>query len=254
VNEMRKFENKVVLVTGGNAGIGKATALAFAREGAKVVITARREPEGIAAVKEIEAAGGVASFVRADVAVEADVVRAIEHTISRYGRLDVVFNNAGIEGKNGPIDTLTSADFDETFAVNVRGTWLVMKHALPHLAKTKGSIVNNSSVVADMGLAGTTIYAASKGAISTLTRTAAIEFIKSGVRVNQVSPGPIETDMGARFFGSFDNMRGFAKASVPAGVPGASADIAAAVLYLASAEAGFVVGQSLSVDGGLVAQ
>lgn len=254
MNEMRRFESKVALVTGGNAGIGKATALAFAREGAKVVITARREPEGLAAVQEIEAAGGVASFVRADVAVEADVVRAIEHTISKYGRLDVVFNNAGIEGKNGPIDTLTSADFDETFAVNVRGAWLVMKYALPHLAKTKGSIVNNSSVAADMGLAGTTIYAPSKGAISTLTRTAAIEFIKSGVRVNQVSPGPIETDMGARFFGSVENMRGFAKSAVPSGVPGSSADIAAAVLYLASPEAGFVVGQSLSVDGGLIAQ
>ena len=251
---MKRFEGKVVLVTGGSVGIGRATALAFAREGAKVVISARREAEGIAAVKEIQAAGGSASFVRADVASDSDVAAMVAHAVAKFGQLDVVFNNAGIEGKIGPIETLGAADFDETFGVNVRGSWLVMKHALPHLTATKGAIVNNSSVVADLGMAGTTIYAASKGAITTLTRTAAIEFAKSGVRVNGVSPGPIQTDMGARFFGSLDNMRGFAQSSVPLGVPGAPNDIAEAVLYLASAQAGFLTGQTLTIDGGMLSQ
>lgn len=251
---MRRFEEKVVLVTGGNVGIGKAAALAFAREGAAVVISARREAEGIAAVREIRDAGGTASFVRADVASEADVIAMIERCVAQHGGLDVVFNNAGIEGRNGAIETLGASDFDETFAVNVRGTWLVMKHALPHLQKRGGSIVNNSSVVAEMGMAGTTIYAASKGAISALTRAAAMEFIKSGVRVNQVVPGPIETAMGTRFFGTVENMRGFAQSAVPSGTTGTPEQIAAGVLYLASAEASFVVGQSLTIDGGLLAQ
>jgi NAD(P)-dependent dehydrogenase (short-subunit alcohol dehydrogenase family) len=251
---MNRFEGKVVLVTGGSVGIGRATAEAFAHEGAKVVISARREAEGIEAVKAIQAAGGTASFVRADVANEADVIAMVGHAVSKFGGIDVVFNNAGVEGKLGPIETLGVADFDQVFGVNVRGTWLVMKHALPHLQKSKGSIVNNSSVAADLGMAGTTIYATSKGAITTLTRTAAIEFIKSGVRVNQVSPGPIETEMGSRFFGSIENMRGFAAASVPAGIAGGPSDIAAAVLYLASSAARFVVGQSLTIDGGLLAQ
>ncbi len=251
---MKRFEDKVVLVTGGNVGIGKATALAFAKEGAKVVVAARREAEGIAVVKQIEKEGGTAKFVRADVAIEADIIEMIAFAVKHFDKLDVVFNNAGVEGKLGPIETLASADFDQTFNINVRGTWLVMKHALPHLTKSKGTIVNNSSVAADLGMAGTTIYAASKGAVTTMTRTAAIEFVKAGVRVNAVSPGPIETDMGARFFGSLDNMRGFAKTAVPTGAPGMASDIAEAVLYLASAQSSFVVGQTLTVDGGLLAQ
>jgi NAD(P)-dependent dehydrogenase (short-subunit alcohol dehydrogenase family) len=251
---MKRFEHKVVLITGGNAGIGRAAALAFAREGAKVVVAGRREAEGVEVVKQIRAEGGDGAFVRADVALETDVAAMVAHAVKIFGKLDVVFNNAGVEGKLGPIETLTTADFDETFAINVRGTWLVMKHALPHLAATKGTIVNNSSVAADIGMAGTTIYSTTKGAITTLTRTAAIEFVKAGVRVNAVSPGPIETEMGARFFGSLDNMRGFAKSGVPLGVPGTPADIAEAVLYLASAQARFVVGQTLTVDGGLASQ
>ncbi len=248
---MKRFEGKVVLVTGGSVGIGRAAAQAFAREGAKVVIAARRESEGIATAKEIAADGGTAAFVRADVAVEADVVAMIDFAVKRFGALDVVFNNAGVEGKLGPIGTLGVEDFDATFNVNVRGTWLVMKYALPHLVATRGNVVNNSSVAADVGMAGTTIYAASKGAIPTLTRTAAIEFIAQGVRVNAVSPGPIETDMGSRFFGSIDNMRGFAATAVPAGRSGQAGDIAEAVLFLASPQAAYVVGQTITVDGGM---
>jgi NAD(P)-dependent dehydrogenase (short-subunit alcohol dehydrogenase family) len=248
---MQQFQGKVVLVTGGSVGIGRSAAEGFAREGASVVIAARREAEGIAAVKHLQATGAKASFVRADVASEADVVAMIAHAIKVFGRLDVVFNNAGVEGKLGPIETLAAADFDETFAVNVRGTWLVMKHALPHLTATKGVIVNTSSVAADLGMAGTTIYASSKGAIITMTRTAAIEFAPAGVRVNAVSPGPVATDMGSRFFGSLDNMHGFAKANLPLGVAGTPDDITAAVLYLASPAAKFLTGQTLTVDGGM---
>ncbi len=248
---MQTFQGKVVLVTGGSVGIGRSAAVAFAREGAAVVIAARRETEGIAAVKDIQAAGGTASFVRADVASEANIAAMIAHAVKTYGQLDVVFNNAGIEGKLGPIETLAAGDFDDVFDINVRGTWLVMKHALPHLTATKGVIINTSSVAADLGMAGTTIYASSKGAIITMTRTAAIELAPVGVRVNAVSPGPIATDMGGRFFGSLDNMHGFAKTNLPLGVAGHPDDIAEAVLYLASPAAKFLTGQTLTVDGGM---
>lgn len=251
---MSRFQDKVVLVTGGTSGIGREAAKAFAREGAKVVISGRREPQGQAVVAEIQAQGGEASFARGDVGNEPDVIAILDHVITTFGRLDVVFNNAGIEGQLGPIENVGPADFDEVFRINVRGTWLVMKHALPHLRKSGGSIVNNSSVVADIGIAGTTIYSASKGAVHSLTRSAAIEFIKSGVRVNAVSPGPIETDMATRFFGSIENARGFAQSTVPAGTAGQVGDIAEAVLYLASPAARFVVGQIQTVDGGLGVQ
>jgi NAD(P)-dependent dehydrogenase (short-subunit alcohol dehydrogenase family) len=249
---MRRFDGKVVLVTGGSSGIGQATAVAFAREGAKVVIAARREEHGVEVVKAILAGGGTASFVRTDISVEADIASAVAHAVKTYGQLDVLFNNAGIEGKNGPISELQGADFDALFLTNVKGLWLGMKHALPHLVKTKGTIVNNGSVVADIGLAGTTLYSATKGAVHALTRTAAIEFIKSGVRVNAVAPGPTATDMTNRMFGSQETFQAFAKTAVPAGAPGRVEDIAEAVLYLASAH--FVVGQILTVDGGLSAQ
>ncbi len=251
---MKRFNSKVVLVLGGNAGIGRAAAEAFAREGATVVVSARREDQGVAVVQGIQKAGGTAKFIRADVAKEADVQAAIDGTVKEYGRLDVLFNNAGIEGKNGPIAGLSAADFDETFGVNVRGAWLAMKHALPHLAKTKGNIVNNSSVAAEAGFPNFSIYSGSKGAVSALTRAAAMEFIPQGIRVNAVAPGPIETDMAARAFGSLEALREVTKATVPAGTPGAVEDVAEAVLYLASPEARFVVGQVLTVDGGFTAR
>lgn len=248
---MKRFDSKVVLVLGGNSGIGRAAAEAFAREGAKVVVAGRREDAGIAVVQGIRKAGGTAKFIRADVAIEADVKAAVEGTVKEFGQLDVLFNNAGIEGKYGPIAELGAADFDETFDINVRGTWLAMKHALPHLARTRGNVVNNSSVVADIGFPNTTVYSASKGAVSALTRTAAIEFIAQGVRVNAVAPGPIETDMAVRMFGGIDSLRELAKTLVPAGTPGVVEDVAEAVLYLASPAARFVIGQVLTVDGGL---
>ena len=248
---MKRFDSKVVLVLGGSSGIGRAAAEAFAREGARVVVSARREDQGVAVVDAIRKAGGTAKFIRADVSRDSDVKEAIDGTVKEFGQLDVLFNNAGIEGKNGPIADLAAADFDETFGVNVRGTWLAMKHALPHLARARGTIVNNSSVVADIGIPNLTIYSATKGAVNALTRAAAIEFIPQGVRVNAVAPGPIETDMASRVFGGLEGLREFARAQVPAGTPGLVEDIAEAVLYLASPAARFVIGQVLTVDGGV---
>src|SRR5215472_17186980 len=148
---MKRFESKVVLVLGGNSGIGRAAAEAFAREGAKVVVAARREDQGVAVVQGIQKSGGTAKFIRTDVARDADVKAVIDGTVKEFGQLDVLFNNAGIEGKMGPIGALGAADFDETFGVNVRGTWLAMKYALPHLARTRGTIVNNVSAVGEFG-------------------------------------------------------------------------------------------------------
>jgi len=251
---MKRFDSKVVLVLGGNAGIGKAAAEAFAREGAKVVVAARREEQGVAVVKGIQKEGGTAKFIRADVAKEAEVKAVIDGTVKEFGKLDVLFNNAGIEGKMGPVGTLTAGDFDETFGINVKGTWLALKYAAPHLAKTHGTVINNGSVVAEVGFADASIYAASKGAVHALTRAAAIELIPTGVRVNAVAPGPIETDMATRVFGSVEGLRAVAKQTVPLGVPGGVDDVAEAVLYLASPESRFVVGQVLTVDGGLTAR
>jgi NAD(P)-dependent dehydrogenase (short-subunit alcohol dehydrogenase family) len=251
---MNRFESKVVLVLGGSAGIGRAAAEAFAREGAKVVVAARREAEGVAVVQAIQKAGGTAKFIRADVASEADVKAVIDGTVKEFGKLDVVFNNAGIEGKNGPIGDLGGSDFDETFGVNVKGTWLAMKHALPHLAKTRGSIVNTGSVGGEVGFPNSSILAATKGAVHALTRAAALEFIPQGVRVNAVAPGPIETDLAARIFGSLEAFRAYFSPQIPAGAPGVVGDIAEAVLYLASPQSRFVVGQVLTVDGGLTAR
>ncbi len=251
---MKRFESKVVLVLGGNAGIGRATAEAFAREGAKVVVAGRREDQGVAVVQAIQKAGGITKFIRTDVSRDADVKAVVDATVKEFGQLDVVFNNAGVDGKMGPIGGLGTADFDETFGINVKGTWLVMKHALPHLVKTKGTIVNNGSVVGEVGFPDSSIYSASKGAVHALTRAAAMEFIPQGVRVNAVAPGPIETDMAFRVFGGVDSLRERAKQFVPTGAPGVVDDIAAAVLYLASPESRFVVGQVLLVDGGLTAR
>src|SRR5262245_57352708 len=198
---MARFNGKVVLVTGGTSGIGKATAIAFAKEGAKVVLSGRREKEGLAVVEEIKKAGGTAHFVQADVAKEADVKRLVGETVSKFGRLDVAFNNAGVE-LTGAITDVTEADYRKLFDINVWGVLASMKHEIPAMLKTGGgAIINTSSVGGHIGLPGVSVYVATKHAVEGLTKSAALEYAKQGIRVTAVAPAAIETDMVDRFAG-----------------------------------------------------
>lgn len=252
---MSRFSGKVVLITGGTSGIGKATALAFAREGAKVVLSGRREVEGAAVVDEIAKAGGTAHFVPADVAKETDVKRLVDATVAKYGRLDVAFNNAGVE-LLGPITEVTEADYRRVFDVNVWGVLASMKHEIPAMLKTGGgAIINTSSIGGHIGMAGAGVYIATKHAVEGLTKTAALEYAKQGIRVTAVAPAAVETDMIDRFAGpeGSDSRKGLT-AMHPVGRMGKAEEIAAAVLYLASDAAKFTTGISLPVDGGMLAQ
>lgn len=245
------FENKVVLITGATSGIGKASALAFAESGAKVVVSGRREPEGQAVVAEIKAAGGEATFIRADVAKEADVEALIAGTLAAYGRLDVAFNNAGVE-MGGPIPDVNEADYHRVFDINVWGVLASMKHEIPAMLKTGGgSIINTSSIAGHIGMAGAAIYIASKHAVEGLTKTAALEVAAQGIRVNAVAPGPIVTDMLDRFAGGIESDTAkYLVSLVPAARMGGAREIAQPVLWLASEASSYVTGQSILVDGG----
>ena len=246
-----KFDGKVALVTGGTSGIGKATAIAFARAGAKVVLTGRREKEGAQAVDEIKKLGGDAAFVRADVAKDADVKAMVDFAIGKYGRLDVAFNNAGVEWK-GPLDQATEAEYRRIFDINVWGVLNSMRHEIPVMLKNGGgTIVNTSSVAGHVGLPQVSVYIASKHAVEGLTKSLALEFAKQNIRINAIAPGVIATEMFDRF--ADDAFRAQIPSIVPVGRAGASEEIAAAVLYLASDDARFTTGASLVVDGGYVA-
>lgn len=248
------FQNKVVLITGATSGIGKTSALAFAKAGAKVVISGRREAEGQAVVNEIKAAGGEATFVKADVAVEADVAALVAKTVATYGRLDVAFNNAGIE-LTGPIVDVNEADYRRTFDINVWGVLASMKHEIPAMLKQGGGvIINTSSVAGHIGMAGASVYIASKHAVEGLTKAAAMEYAKQGIRVNAVAPAVIETDMFERFTGGNEEAANYMRSLHPIGRGGRSEEIANPVLFLASDAASFITGASLNVDGGFLAQ
>jgi NAD(P)-dependent dehydrogenase (short-subunit alcohol dehydrogenase family) len=241
------YTNKIVLVTGGTSGIGKVTAIAFANAGAKVVLTGRREKEGAEVVAEIKKTGGTASFVRADVSKDADTVKAIDFVVATYGRLDVAFNNAGVE-MLGPLDQVTEEQYRSTFDINVWGVLNSMKYEIPAMVKGGGgAIVNTSSIAGHIGLAQASIYVATKHAVEGLTKAAAVEFAKQGIRVNAVAPGTIDTEMVARFP---KEAQEWLKSQHPVGRFGTSEDIAAAVLYLASDSAKFTTGAILAVDGG----
>jgi NAD(P)-dependent dehydrogenase (short-subunit alcohol dehydrogenase family) len=241
------YTNKIVLITGGTSGIGKVTAIAFANAGAKVVLTGRREKEGAEVVAEIKKTGGTASFIRADVSKDADIVKAIDFVVATYGRLDVAFNNAGVE-MLGPLDQVTEEQYRSTFDINVWGVLNSMKHEIPAMLKGGGgAIVNTSSIAGHIGLAQASIYVATKHAVEGLTKAAAVEFAKQGIRVNAVAPGTINTEMVARFP---KEAQEWLKSQHPVGRFGASEDIAAAVLYLASDGAKFTTGAILAVDGG----
>src|SRR5437762_6427664 len=247
-----KLSGKVALVTGGTSGIGKTTAIAFARAGAKVVLTGRREKEGAQVVDEIRKLGGDAAFVRADVAKDADVKAMVDFTVGKYGRLDVAFNNAGVEW-TGPLDQATEAEYRRVFDINVWGVLNSMRHEIPVMLKSGGgAIVNNSSVAGHVGLGEVSVYIASKHAVEGLTKSVALEFARRNVRINAVAPGVIATDMFDRFADGAS--RDQITSMIPVGRMGVSEEIAAAVLYLCSDNAKFTTGTSLVVDGGWVAQ
>ena len=253
---MKIFEDKTVIITGGTSGIGKATALAFSQEGANVVVAGRRISEGENVVREITSAGGNALFVRTDVSREGDIVTLIEKTIATFGALHVAFNNAGTE-LFGPLTTEQTVEhYRQVCDINICGVLLSMKHEIPAMIRSGGgSIVNTSSVGGHVGFPGASVYVASKFAVIGLTKTAALEFAKQGVRVNSVSPGPIQTEMFDRAFGEGQtDIKKSIAAQNPLGRVGTPEEIAGAVLWLSSPNAAFTTGQDIVVDGGFTAQ
>lgn len=251
------LKGKVAVITGGTSGIGKAAALALARAGAKVAVAGRRESEGQAVVNAIKKAGGEALFVKTDVSKEADVKALVDKTVSAFGRLDIAFNNAGIEGQMGlTTDVQTAENFDSIFNINVKGVLLSMKHeALAMLRNGGGSIINTSSIAGQVGLAGGGVYVASKHAVNGLSKSAALEFARKGIRVNTVSPGTIQTEMIDRMVGTGEtDARKWWQNKHPVGRFGTVDEVAAAVVWLASPESSFVTGTDIAVDGGYMAQ
>lgn len=249
----KSYETKVVLITGALTGIGQATAKAFAREGARIVISGRHDDAGKALAAELQSLGAEAEFVRGDVRHEEDVRGLVDHTVKRFGRLDVAVNNAGTEGQPGPVVAQSAESFAATFDTNVLGTLLSMKHELRvMLPQGSGSIVNLSSTLGKQGAPGASVYTASKHAVEGLTKVAALEAAESGVRVNLVAPGPIDTGMLTRFTGTDEYKAGLI-AGVPAKRMGKPEEVAQAILFLASDKAPFITGASLGVDGGLMA-
>lgn len=249
---MGQFQNKVVLVTGGTSGIGQATAVAFAKEGAKVVISGRREKEGNETVRQIGNAGGEALFVKGDVSKAADVDAMVRKAVEAYGRIDYAFANAGILGNPKPFLEETDEEIDRVTNINIKGVILTIKYVAQQMLKQGGGvIINNASVLGFTGLPTLNPYVASKHAVIGLTKSAALEFAKSRIRVNAVAPGPIDTDMPKQATGGdtsqFD-------ALVPMGRMGRPDEIAEAVLWLCSDRASYVTGHTLTVDGGYTAQ
>ena len=242
--------NPVVLITGALTGIGRATALAFAREGANLVVSGRHDDEGQVLVTELRSLGAEAEFVRADVRHENEVRALVGKAVARFGRLDVAVNNAGTEGKPGPLTEQSAESYAATFDTNVLGVVLSLKHELRVMqAQKSGNIVNVSSAYGRVGAASASIYVATKHAVEGLTKSAALEAAPFGVRVNAVAPGPVETGMLNRFTGG-DEGKAFLVAQLPVKRLGKPEEIADAIVFVASGKASFVTGQSFAVDGG----
>jgi len=253
---MKEFEDKVALVTGGGSGIGRATALAFAREGAKVVIGNRNVQRGEETVTMIRKAGGEASFKRTDVLVTKDIEALVEHAVKEYGGLDLAFNNAGVEGDVASVVDQTEANYNAVMDVNVKGVWLSMKYEIPQMLKRGGgAIVNCSSVAGLIGFPNMAPYFASKHAVIGLTKVAALEYSAQGIRINAVNPAVIDTEMVDRIAAGFGmNKQADLVPLHPIGRLGRVEEIADAVVWLCSKKSSFVTGHSLVVDGGFTAR
>jgi len=250
----KELQGKVAIVTGGTSGIGRDSSVLFAKAGAKVVVAGRREAEGKETVDMIRAAGGEALFVKTDVARAADVQALVQKTVEKFGRVDVAFNNAGIEGAWIPVVDQPEEEWDRVIDINLKGTWLCMKYEIQQMLKQGGggAIVNMSSVAGWIGAAGAATYCASKHGVMGLTRAAALENARHGIRINAVCPAVIETPMAERAFSDpqvTQRMLGLH----PLGRFGKPTEIGEAVLWMCSEGASFMTGQSIILDGGMLA-
>jgi NAD(P)-dependent dehydrogenase (short-subunit alcohol dehydrogenase family) len=249
-----ELDGKVGLVTGGTSGIGRETAVLFAKAGAKVVVAGRREAEGQETVELIRAGGGDALFVKADVSKASEVEALVKKTVENFGRLDVAFNNAGIEGVWVPIVRQSEEDWDRTIDINLKGVWLCLKYEIRQMLRQGGggAIVNMSSVTGLIGSASAAAYSASKHGVIGLTKSAALENAKGGIRVNAVCPAVIETPMAERIFGA-PQVHKFVLSCHPIGRFGRPMEVAEAVVWMCSDSASFMTGQSMVLDGGFLA-
>ena len=250
-----QLDGKVALITGAGSGIGRASALAFAREGAKVAVADIVVEGGEETVRMVKEAGGEAFFIKVDVSNAADVEAMVNTVVDTYGRIDCAYNNAGIEGRLASTDEYPEDVFDKVIDINLTGVWLCMKYELPHMLKQGGgAIVNTASGAGLIGVAGMSAYVASKHGVVGLTKTAALEYAKSGIRVNAVCPGLIQTPMVERITADQPQLGEALVAAEPVGRTGKPEEIAESVVWMCSDAASFVTGHAMSVDGGYVAQ
>jgi NAD(P)-dependent dehydrogenase (short-subunit alcohol dehydrogenase family) len=244
------MDKPVILITGGLTGIGRASASAFAKKGANVVIAGRHDEAGKALAEELRATGSEAEFINADVRDEDDVRNLVDQTVARFGHLDVAVNNAGTEGSPSPITDQTADSYAETFDTNVLGVLLSMKHQVRVMQEQgSGAIINISSTYGHEGAAGASVYVGSKHAVEGITKSVALEVAKSGIRVNAVAPGPIETGMLNRFTATPESKAALVS-KVPLDRPGRTEEVADAIVFIGSDEASFITGHVLNVDGG----
>lgn len=250
------LDGKVALVTGGGSGIGRASSVAYARDGARVVIVDVNVEGGEETAQLIKEAGGDAVLVHADVSKAADAQNMVERAVEAYGRLDYAFNNAGVSGlSRGSTADYSEEDWDRVIGINLKGVWLCMKYEIPQMLKQGGgAIVNTASIAGLVGIRGTCAYIAAKHGVAGLTKAAALEYAESGIRVNAVCPGYINTPLIRPFFDEFDGMEADVIAKHPLGRLGEPNEIAEAVVWLSSPAASFVTGHTMTVDGGYVAQ
>ena len=248
------FEGKVALVTGGASGIGRATALAFAREGAKVIVSDVDVDGGDETVRMIKNSGGEATFVKADVSISDEVEALVRQAVETYGQLDCAFNNAGLEREfTNPDERHAEETFQSVIDINLKGVWLCMKYEIVQmLEQGSGAIVNTSSIAGLVGISGQPIYVASKHAVSGLTKSVAVEYADRGIRINAVCPGLVDTPLMERIYASNPELKAEADSWQPIGRTAQPEEIAEAVIWLCSDKASFVVGHMMTIDGGLV--